>query len=108
VAQQAIGRGRSRTTLNGKAGRQDTILFFTEDQDFNITARLKAVYPGVTWMEYQPVFAKESQPTLIEVWSEKVLRHWDSLPMEVEEQKSRRLKKTVGAVRWLLEHGPRL
>jgi hypothetical protein len=74
VSQQAIGRGVSRVTLNGIAGEQETILFYEDTADFNLTERLVDIYPGAKWDEYQPRFAKESKG-LVSRWAPIVLKH---------------------------------
>ncbi|QOJ36864.1 MAG: hypothetical protein HRU82_18755 [Nitrospira sp.] len=94
-AQQAIGRGISRITLNGKAGGQETILFYEDTVDFNLSERLVEIYPGASWDAYQPVYAKESK-TLVSKGVEAVMNFLDMVPAEQNEMKMLALKVATG------------
>jgi hypothetical protein len=93
-SQQAIGRGTSRVTMNGVAGEQETILFYEDTVDFNLTERLADIYPGAKWDDYQPRYAKESK-TLVQTWAPIVLKHANESGRE--RISSRDLKASVDA-----------
>jgi hypothetical protein len=94
--QQSNGRGQSRITVAGKALPQTSWFIFSETKEQSLTKRLKPLNPGATWVEYQPLFAQASEPTLVDTWSKVVLEYLDSLPMDQKKISGKLLKSAVG------------
>ena len=74
-----------------------SFMIYQDTSTFNLTERLVPLYPGAKWETYKPTFDKETEPTLIDVWSERVLKYLDGLPANKKQISSRTLKVSAGA-----------
>jgi hypothetical protein len=94
VAQQTIGRGTSRQTVNGVALPQDTLLIYKDKRSGRLTDLLKPLYPGAIWTEYQPAFKPVSQDSFA-AWVSKGVAYIEQHARQPVS--SQALKKAIGA-----------
>ena len=84
-------------TVGGKSRPQISWLIYHDTKEQNLTDGLRPLFPSAKWIDFKPVFAKTPEPTLVEVWSLRVLEFLDRLPLDVKKISSRKLKVEVGA-----------
>jgi len=94
VFQQSNGRGSSRDTLNGKTRRQETFGIWMDTKVQDLTAFLKPVYPGSSWVEYVPVQKRKVCEAGRSKWVEKAVEYLTTYRTSIKRSD---LKVAIGA-----------